>query len=225
MEEEIDKKEEENYKITYHLLKEKSYKLSELKEIINESYFLKILERSCKSPLIDKFKRLIENKNLFLESLFHIKSNEQILYIQRAGFFTTPELLIAYLMEVEDKMIVFIPFHLFLHFSLSKYRELLLQTLQTFSEDLKFKKEDISEKIEYPLFDFLAFPTKESKFEKPFYHVEVKASKSRNFRLTSAQRKDMEKMVGKVGIILAIVDVHNPEEIHVKYFEPVLEYQ
>ncbi len=98
------------------------------------------------------------------------------------------------------------------------YKSVFTKNNITLSEDeLQFLKELIT--IQRPTFDFLGITKPSSSFSRPFYFIEVKSSKSGNPRLTSSQKKFIENVKEKFGILVFHIEIE-PNGVEVKFFSP-----
>jgi hypothetical protein len=84
-------------------------------------------------------------------------------------------------------------------------------------EDLQFFKECL-----FPSgspFDFFGIRRRKSSFPEPFYFIEVKSRKLSHLGLSPNQRKFMEEVKGKFGILILHIKLE-PQGVRVKYISP-----
>lgn len=98
------------------------------------------------------------------------------------------------------------------------YHRILLKNNITLSiEDLQFLKECL---LPYGTpFDFFGIRRRKSSFSEPFYFIEVKSRKLSHLGLSPNQRKFMEKVKGKFGILILHIKIE-PQGVRVKYLLP-----
>lgn len=98
------------------------------------------------------------------------------------------------------------------------YISLLAENNITLSDDeSQFLKELIITRT--PTLDFLGITRPNSSFSRPFYFIEVKSSKSGYARVSSVQKKFIEKAKEKFGILNFHIKIE-PNEVRVKFFSP-----
>ncbi|MCX9025801.1 MAG: hypothetical protein OIN85_06870 [Candidatus Methanoperedens sp.] len=101
------------------------------------------------------------------------------------------------------------------------YISALAKSNLTLSDDeLQFLKELIT--TQTPTLDFLGITKPNSSFSRSFYFVEVKSSKSGFARASPVQKKFIEKVKEKFGILIFQIEL-KPDKVTVKFFSPKLQ--